>query len=155
VNSAGQHATDRRQWHRVATECACMNLRKTARAVTQAFDRILAPSRLRATQFTVLVAAALADPPTMTRIAGALIMDPSTLTRNLRPLERAGLIKIVGGKDRRSRLVTLTQRGRDRLTTTLPLWERAQTQVVRGIGGSRWHDILEDLATVRTLADTA
>lgn len=152
MNAPGGHSLDRRQLKRVAAECACANLRKTARAVTQFFDEALGPSGLRATQFTVLVAAALADPPTMTRIADALVMDRSTLTRNLRPLERAGMVKIGGGTDRRSRFVSLTTRGRDRLTAALPLWEQAQHQVVRRVGGSRWHDILHELSAVQTLA---
>ncbi|HEV2357439.1 MAG TPA: MarR family winged helix-turn-helix transcriptional regulator [bacterium] len=152
MNVTGGAAKDRRQWKRIAAECACVNLRKTARCVTQFFDEALTPSGLRATQFTVLVAVALADPPTMTRIAEALVMDRSTLTRNLRPLERAGLVKTAGGEDRRTRFVTLTSRGRERLTAALPLWERVQNHVVRGIGVPRWHDILGDLSAVRTLA---
>ena len=152
MNIASGRATDRRQWKRVAAECAALNLRKTARAVTHLFDEVLVPSGLRATQFTVLVAVALADPPTMSRIARALVMDPSTLTRDLRLLERAGMVKTAGGKDRRTRFVTLTPFGRDRLTAALPLWEQAQRQVVRRVGGSRWREILQELSAVQTLA---
>ena len=152
MDIASEHATDRRQWKRVAAECAVVNLRKAARAVTQFFDEVLGPSGLRATQFSVLVAVALADPPTMTRIARALVMDPSTLTRDLQLLERAGMVKTAGGKDRRTRFVTLTPRGRDRLTAALPLWEQAQHQVARRVGGSRWREILHELSAVQTLA---
>ena len=152
MDIASKSATDRRQWKRVATECAVVNLRKTARAVTQFFDEALGPSGLRATQFTVLVAVALADPPTMARIARALVMDPSTVTRDLRLLERAGMVKTAGGKDRRTRFVTLTPLGRNRLTAALPLWEQAQHQVTRRVGGSRWREILHKLSAVQTLA---
>jgi DNA-binding MarR family transcriptional regulator len=152
VDIASERATDRRQWKRIAAECAVVNLRKTARAVTQFFDEVLGPSGLRATQFTVLVAVALATPSTMTRLARALVIDPSTLTRNLRLLERAGMVKTAGGKDRRTRFVTLTPLGRDRLTAALPLWEQAQHQVVRRVGGSRWREILHELSAVQMLA---
>ena len=151
MKRASDYDADRRQWKRVAAECAVVNLRKSARAVTQFFDEVLGPSGLRATQFTVLVAVALADPPTMTRIARALVMDPSTLTRDLRPLERAGMVKTAGGKDRRTRFVALTRHGRDHLTAALPLWEQAQHQVVRRVGGSRWREILHELSAVQTL----
>lgn len=151
MDIASERAADRRQLKRVAAECAAVNLRKTARAVTQFFDKVLGPSGLRGTQFTVLVAVALADPPTMTRLARALVMDPSTLTRDLRLLERAGMVKTAGGKDRRTRFVTLTPLGRDRLTAALPLWEQAQRQVVRRVGGSRWREILQELSAVQTL----
>ncbi len=143
---------DRRQLKRVAAECAVVNLRKTARAVTQFFDEALGPSGLRATQFAVLVAVALTDPPTMTRIARALVMDPSTVTRDLRLLERAGMVATADGKDRRTRFVGVTPEGRDRLTAALPLWEQAQHRVVRRVGGSRWREILHELSAVRTLA---
>ena len=43
----------------VARTCACANLRKAARAVTQVFDEALAPSGLRITQFTLLVTSRL------------------------------------------------------------------------------------------------
>jgi len=35
--------------------CACFNLRKTTRAITQFYNAILQPSELLATQFTLLV----------------------------------------------------------------------------------------------------
>jgi DNA-binding MarR family transcriptional regulator len=152
VGLASERAPDRGQLKRVAAECAAVNLRKTARAVTQFFGEVMSPSGLRGTQFTVLVAVALADPPTMTRIARALVMDPSTLTRDLRLLERAGMVKTAGGKDRRARFVTLTPLGRDRLAAALPLWEQAQRQVVRRVGASRWREILQELSAVQAVA---
>ena len=88
----------------------------------------------------------------MTQIARALVMDRSTLTRNLRPLELAGLVTTAGGKDRRTRFVRLTPHGRDHLTAALPLWEQAQHQIVRRLGGPRWHDILKELSAVQLLA---
>jgi DNA-binding MarR family transcriptional regulator len=149
VTEAHEHPESRQQWQRIAAECACLSLRKTARAVTQVFDEALASSGLRATQFTLLVAVGLTDPPTMTRIAEALVMDRSTLTRNLRHLERAGLVKTAGSRDRRIRLVALTPRGRARLRAALPMWERAQNAVVGSIGVDRWHGILAELVAVR------
>jgi DNA-binding MarR family transcriptional regulator len=149
VTEAQEHPESRQQWQRIAAECACLSLRKTARAVTQVFDEALASSGLRATQFTLLVAVVLTDPPTMTRIAEALIMDRSTLTRNLRHLERAGMVKTAGSRDRRIRLVALTPRGRARLRVALPMWERAQHSVVGSIGIDRWHGIQAELSAVR------
>jgi DNA-binding MarR family transcriptional regulator len=151
MHVGGNGAVDRRQWKRIAAECAAVNLRKTARAVTQFYEKVMAPSGLHATQFTLLVAVALADQATLTRIARALVMDPSTLTRDLRLLERAGLVKTAGGKDRRTRFVTLTALGRDRLAAALPLWEQAQHHVVGRVGAARWREILHDLSAVQTL----
>ena len=38
-----------------ASGCVCFNFRKAARAVTQIYDATLAPSGLRATQFSLLM----------------------------------------------------------------------------------------------------
>ena len=56
------------------------------------------------------------------------------MTRNLRPLEKQGLLTIKPGEDRRSRLIDLTELGRDRLQQAMPLWEQAQEQTMQGLG---------------------
>lgn len=127
-------------------ECACFNLRKAARAVTQYYGEALKPSGLRATQFTLLVAIYNAGPITINRLAERLIMDRTTLTRNLRPLEKQGLIESASGEDRRTRAVTLTDRGREVLSQALPLWEQAQRQIVELLGRERWGEMLEHLS---------
>lgn len=142
----------REQCGRVAAECACVNLRKAARAVTQSFDAAFRSSGIRATQFTMLVAVAVADPATMTRLAEALVMDRTTLTRNLRPLARRGLIKIVRGADRRTRTVTLTSRGRGRLGAAMTSWERVQGQVLHRVGARAWRGLLGRLSAMVDLA---
>ena len=65
--------------------CACANLRKAARVVTQAYDKALKPTGLRATQFTVIATLATEGDAPLTRLAEALVMDRTTLTRNLKP----------------------------------------------------------------------
>lgn len=130
----------------VANTCACFNLRKASRTVTQLYDEILQPSGLLATQFTLLVAIAIAGSATITRLATELVMDRTTLTRNLKPLERQGLIEISPGQDLRTRVVKLTASGSEALFKALPLWEQAQTRVVEGLGQKRWNTLLSDLS---------
>ncbi len=132
-------------------ECTCFNLRKAARAVTQYYDGALKPSGLRATQFTLLAAIYNAGPITIKRLAERLIMDRTTLTRNLRPLEKQGLIESASGEDRRTRAVTLTDRGREVLAQALPLWEQAQVEVVGRLGRERWSDMLGHLSSTVAL----
>src|SRR5215216_4690522 len=76
----------------VARACACANLRKAARAVTQVFDEALAPSGLRATQFTLLVTSRLMGESTINELAEKMAMDRTTLSRNLKPLLRSALL---------------------------------------------------------------
>ena len=78
--------------------CACITLRRAARAVTAAYDAALAPSGLRVTQFSVLRKLARLGPLPVTRLATGAALDRSTMGRNLNPLERRGLVRIEGGK---------------------------------------------------------
>src|SRR5215468_6052077 len=70
--------------------CACFNLRKTTRAITQFYNAILQPSGLLATQFTLLAILARDHPTPISALADALGMDRTTLSRNLKPLQRDG-----------------------------------------------------------------
>ncbi|MBD2308505.1 winged helix-turn-helix transcriptional regulator [Chroococcidiopsis sp. FACHB-1243] len=126
----------------VANTCTCFNLRKATRVVTQFFDEQLKPSGLLITQFTILVAIAQAGSGTINDLADLLVMDRTTLTRNLKPLEREGFVAIQPGEDRRIRVVSLTAKGRNALAVALPLWERAQTSVINGLGQQQWNSLL-------------
>jgi DNA-binding MarR family transcriptional regulator len=135
----------------VATFCTCSNIRRASRAVTQTFDAILQPSGLKMTQLALLIAVARVGQAPLTRLAEGLVMDRTTLTRNVKPLESRGFIRIEAGEDKRKRMITLTDRGREALETALPLWERAQSQVVAGLGRRRWQQLLEDLSALVAL----
>jgi hypothetical protein len=75
----------------VQLPCACANLRRAARLVTQLYDDALRPSGLRATQFTLLQALTLAPGISQKELAGLLGIDSFTLTRTLSPCdEEAG-----------------------------------------------------------------
>ncbi len=138
-----------------AGECVCGNIRKTARAVTQLFDEVLRPTGLRITQFGILGATKAMEPVTLTRLADATVTDRTTLTRNLRILEKQGLIRVRPGDDRREREVTLTERGRTALVRGLPLWQEAQTRVIQGLGEERWRALRNGLSAVVSLAREA
>ena len=135
----------------VANTCTCFNLRKASRAVTQLFDEKLKPSGLLATQFTILVAISVAGNGTMNNLAKGLVMDRTTLTRNLKPLEKQGLIVIQPGEDQRVRVVSLTDEGRAALAKALPLWDEAQAYVVEGLGQQGWKALLSGLSDTTSL----
>ncbi len=119
--------------------CACFNLRAAARALTRAYDEALRPVGLKATQFTILVAISQVDEAVpIGTLAKALSMDRTTLTRNLRPLEKQGLVEILPEGYRRARGMVLTGKGRKVLETAFPLWRQAQKATVGRIGGDRW-----------------
>ncbi|NOK58122.1 MAG: MarR family transcriptional regulator [Chloroflexi bacterium AL-N10] len=135
-------------------DCVCFNLRKTARAVTNLYEQIMQPIGLRATQFTLLmVLKEIDEAVTISQLADVLVMDRTTLTRDLKPLERIGLLTVTVGADRRTRCVQLTEAGLQRLAEGLPLWEKAQQQLItQGIGLAHWQNLRQGLEVVTDIA---
>jgi DNA-binding MarR family transcriptional regulator len=112
----------------MGTTCACYNLRRASRAVSQVYDAYFEPVGLKSTQFTVLAALAYesAGRPTVTDLARTLVLEQSSLSRNLAVLEREGWIKLAPGTDKRERRVVLTRAGRAALARGYPAWQAAQ-----------------------------
>jgi len=129
----------------IAQDCLCLQVRKTARMVTQWYDACLQPSGLRSTQFNLLVAIALAQVVPLTRLADVMVLDRTTLARNLKPLESQGLVVIEPGEDKRVHLIRLTEGGYQLLEKALPYWRKAQEQVIARLGQSQWDSLRTDL----------
>ena len=85
----------------------------------------------------------------MGQLAEALGMDRTTLTRNLRALQRDGLVEDQPDGDGRRRRVAITARGVVALEEALPLWEQAQKQVVAVLGSDQFGDLLDRLKMLR------
>ena len=91
------------------------------------------------------------EPITVSRLAEATVTDRTTLTRNLKLLEKQGLIRVDPGNDRRERKVTLTDRGREAVRKAYPLWQKAQRRVVKSLGEERWQVLRQELSAVVSL----
>lgn len=126
--------------------CACANLRKATRVVTQMYDAALRPVGLTATQFTVLATLSRSGDMPLTKLAAALVTDRTTLTRNLRPLVDKGLVGIDKADDQRVRRIHLTDAGGGALKAAIPHWREAQSRLVAGLGRARWSGFLDDLS---------
>ncbi|MFQ5418798.1 MAG: MarR family winged helix-turn-helix transcriptional regulator [Anaerolineae bacterium] len=132
----------------VATSCVAGNLRQTTRAVSQLYDEAIRPSGLRGTQFTLLIALAVAGAVPITGLAEALVMDRTTLSRNIKPLERQGWVRIKSGADRRQRMVMITPTGKAVLAGALPLWEAVQSRMINELGENRFATLKQELVAV-------
>ncbi len=135
----------------VADNCACFRLRSAARVVTRAYDKALAPTGLRITQFTLLVAASLETGASLTTLAEHMAMDRTTLSRNLRPLEKRGLLTISQEGYRRERTIHLTPEGTRVLTQAKRCWESAQSEIIEQLGEQRWQRLKSELGTLAAL----
>jgi DNA-binding MarR family transcriptional regulator len=130
----------------VGATCACFNVRKAARAVTQFYDDVLRPSGLRTTQLTLLMLLRGHGAMSIGRLAQAALTDRTTLTRNLAVLEERKLVRIRLGDDARTRLVELTARGDDAADAAFPLWQKAQTLITSRIGDDGLTRLLTELS---------
>src|SRR5215469_137676 len=100
----------------VRDSCLCMHVQRAARALARRFDDALRPLGLTNGQFSVMMSLNRPEPPDMVAVATLLGMDRTTLTAALKPLQRRLLLKItVDPEDRRSRVMTLTLKGRSLL----------------------------------------
>jgi len=127
--------------------CVCFALRKTARAVTQFYDRALKEHRLRVTQLPVLVTVSQQGSVPLAKLAPVLGMDRTTLLRNVRPLVRRRLVEVSLAPDSRWTEIRATTAGRALLARVYPDWKRAQARALKSLQGSDWSRSLEALAT--------
>jgi len=119
--------------------------------ITRLYDEILAPSGISAAQFDLLATLVEIAPATIHYIADAMAIDRTTLTRNLALLTKKHLVRCEEGKDRRVRLVFLTQEGMQVFNDAWPLWNQAQTRVEQALGRERMDSLIVELATVTEL----
>ena len=114
--------------------CFCTTLRRAARRVAESFDAALAPIGINTAQFSLLRSISRAAPVKLTELSRVTELDRSTIGRNVRVLERMGLLTVGRGKDQREATVSLTQAGAQVLDDGAPLWEGVQGQIEARLG---------------------
>ena len=133
--------------------CVGTNLRMVTRVVTQFFDEALRGTGLRVSQLPILAALAQVEQIGLTTLADQLLLDYTTLVRNLKPLERDGLVKTSRGEDRRRRMIELTPAGEEKLNEAYPLWQEAQSTILVRFGRGRWRMFLRKLDEIAEIVE--
>src|SRR5215471_9726227 len=132
-------------------ECDCFALRSAARHVSQYYDRYLGATGLRTTQFSILAKLKRLGPLTINELARQMVMDRTTLGRNIKPLERDGLIRIEPAQsDRRAKELRLTKSGEKHLVVAFEAWSRAQADFETTFGprhAAELRRVLRDVVT--------
>ena len=117
------------------TLCTASRVRKASRRVSQIYDRELAPYDLTVTQFGLLVQLRAVPGVAIGALADSMVMDATTVSRNLRPLERRGLVTAEADKDDgRVRKLKLTPQGRATLDRAVAGWRAAQDYIAGALG---------------------
>jgi DNA-binding MarR family transcriptional regulator len=133
--------------------CMCSSFRRTSRVLTQLYEETLRPLGLRATQFTILQALALAGEVTQRQLGEMLAMDSTTLTRALVIMGREGWIAERRGEDQRQRWLRLAKGGKTQLKRALPVWEKVQSQLRRRLGDQVWQNLFQLTNQVTNIAN--
>lgn len=114
----------------VRDTCLCLHAQRAARALARRFDIALKPTGITSGQFSLLMSLNRPAPPNLGSVAALLAMDRTTLTANLKPLEGRGLVETQSDpKDRRARLLRLTQAGRTVLAQATPIWRHLHGEI--------------------------
>lgn len=116
------------------TSCICIDLRKASRRLTGFYDEALAPAGVNIAQFSLLRKLRRHGAVSLSVLADLVELDRSTLGRNLRVLEKMGLVTLGPGKDQRESVAELTPSGQMTLSEGDPLWDRAQADIATRIG---------------------
>ena len=135
----------------VVSRCSAVRTLKTARTLTRHYDEALRPAGLTITQFTLLITVAKAKPESISQIGELLSMDRTSVSRNLKLLEKAGLIRRGIESTARKRAVELTENGRARLSEAYTLWETAQKRVESKFTPGKYDQAMASLRALREL----
>ncbi|CAN7414925.1 MarR family winged helix-turn-helix transcriptional regulator [Acidovorax sp. LjRoot74] len=127
--------------------CTNFKLRQLMRRVANHYDVEMARCGLKTTQYSLLSHVLRLGPIRPGDLAAEMKMDASTLTRNLRPLVDAGWVTLEAGTDARSRLVHITDTGRDKRAEAQRHWKAAQLALNDALGADRvvaLHALVDD-----------
>jgi DNA-binding MarR family transcriptional regulator len=126
--------------------CTNLKLRQLDRVVTRHYDRLIAATGLKNTQYSLLSHVLRLGPIRPSDLARHLGLDASTLTRNLQLLEAQGWLRQGPGENARSRLIEITDAGRAKRAEGQRAWKQAQLSLNERLGPER-------VATLHALVD--
>lgn len=135
----------------IGATCLCRAARRTANLVTRAYNQHLASVGLEVTQFGILCTIAMEKAKSASELADLIGVERSTLARNLDRLIAAGLVAAEKGDGRRL-IHRLTDDGVDMVAEALPLWRKAQDDLVGLLPEATDGAIREDFKLLRRAA---
>lgn len=116
------------------TPCYCAALRGAARKVSAIYDAELAKEGLNIAQFILLRRIERTAPVSLTRLGRATGLERSTVGRNVKVLERMGLVEHAEADDQRETAWALSRQGRALIARSARVWARGQHSIERKLG---------------------
>lgn len=134
----------------VLQSCACANLRKVTRTVTNVYDRHLQPSGLKSTQYYMLTNIARYKKISISKLGEMMLLDQTTVTRNVNILKNSGFVHIKKDQqDSRAKLISLTDIGLAKLEEATPMWLQIQEKVESELGIEKYKELVSLLTNLQ------
>ena len=132
----------------MSNACYCIVLRKASRRISAVYDEALAPHGINITQFSAIRNIKRYEPISLTDLADKLDLDRSTVGRNMKVLERIGLVATATGEDHREAALSLTEEGKALLARAEPIWHDVQVQIEERLGPEHSRQLSELLEAI-------
>lgn len=130
--------------------CVCANLRKKTRVVTQLYDKVLEPTNLKITQYSMLANIAKHKAVSVSQLGNILLLDQTTITRNVNLLKKNGYVAITqDSQDGRSKIISLTTTGLEKLNEAAPIWMDLQKKIIHDIGLEQYINFYDTLQKIQ------
>lgn len=111
--------------------CYCTNLRRSANAISDFYDRELKKTGMTIAQYYLLINLKRLDNANITHWAEHVGLDRSTMVRNIKVLENRGVIERTEGH---GKTFSLSKAGKSALDAAIPVWEEAQKKMELFLG---------------------
>ncbi|MCL6460178.1 MAG: MarR family transcriptional regulator [Gorillibacterium sp.] len=137
---------------KLSSPCNCINLRRASLAITEVYDRFLAPGGVNINQYSLLKHINRLGITSVSDLAQVMRLDRTTLVRNLKALEQKNYVQDTAAKGTRNRQLILTERGKAVHAATEPLWAEAQLFLEQSLGKDDMTVLTALLSKVEKLA---
>lgn len=134
-------------------ESVGLSIRLAETVSAQAMSRLLGAEKLTAAQLTTLELIGSNPGVQPGRLARAMALEPSNLASLLRRLEAAGLVQTAPGRDKRTRVVTLTAAGVRARADGARLMARHQRTISKRLNADEQHQLVVLLKKVAANSD--
>lgn len=135
-------------------ECICNEMKKTARTITNAYEKVMAPSGLTTSQFALLLCVDHFRAIAVGDLAQQLDLDQTSTTRSVALLEKDGLLIRATHHDPRVKLVKLTDAGKRRMKQASGLWQTAHSHMRKFVSDEDWQQLTRILHQIETGAQS-
>ncbi|MDV6378894.1 MarR family winged helix-turn-helix transcriptional regulator [Sporosarcina sp. GW1-11] len=145
---------DQNQADHIIQVCACANLRTVTGSLTQLYNKLLKPTGLKITQYYMLGNIYTSPNLSISKLGEIMLLDQTTVTRNLNILKDSGYVKVKRAEyDSRTKVVTITELGYEKLNHATPIWMQVQEQIEGSIGNEEYMNLLNKLGELQKAID--